>query len=476
MSRVGHARLRVDRLHPAPENERLYPPVLADDPEVQALAKSIRKDGLLEPLVVSLDHFILSGHRRLVALKIIGRKTCQCRVENVSHSGNPKRFMTLLREHNRQRVKDYGTVLREEVLSTDPADPYLALNNHRRANAHIELTPMDLGDVKERKPFAEWRAPFISKVIKVVNDSRQYWPLSDRRIHYLLLNDPPCGVDRRDKTRPYRNHDKDYDRLTDVLTRLRLEYRIPFHAIGDETRPVTVWNAHQNTGTFIREELDGFLKGYCRDHMQSQPNHIEVIAEKNTIYPIVRPVAARYGIPVTSGRGFASLAPRHGIFKRFEKSGKEKLVLLFVTDFDPDGEMIAQSFARSLRDDFGVWGDDIHAIKVALTHEQVLDYELPAGNPAKKKSSNYEAFIEKYPATWDEADGEYKSWELEALPPETLQQILTDAIDRVIDTDAFNGEVSAHKADGEFLDKARREAHDALAKLDIVGDEDIPSG
>ena len=57
--------------------------------------------------------------------------------------------------------------------------------------------------------------------------------------------------------------------------------------------------------------------------------------------------------------------------QRFKKSGKDKLVLLMVSDFDPDGEEIAHSFARSMRDDFGV--ADIHPIKVALTAAQVKE-------------------------------------------------------------------------------------------------------
>ena len=470
--RDGLVRLRVEKLIPSPENRRLYRPILPDDPDIQALAESIRNDGLLEPLVVSKDRFILSGHRRHAALKIIGQKTCLCREEKVSRASNPERFLKHLLEYNRQRVKDHSTVLREEVLSADPTEPYRALNDHRSAQADIVLEPMDLGEVKQRKPFAKWRAPFVDKVIEVVNANRRYWPLSDRRVHYLLLNDPPCGVRRNHQSAPYRNHPDDYERLTDLLTRLRLDGRIPFDAIGDETRPVTVWENHENTGEFIREELDRFLKGYCRNHMQSQPNHIEVIAEKNTIYPIVEPVVAGYGIPVTSGRGYSSLAPRHGIVQRYKKSGKEKLVLLFVTDFDPDGEMIAQSFARSMRDDFDIWEDDIHAIKVALTHKQVLDNELPPGNPANKKSSNYEAFVENYPDTWVETDGEYKSWELEALPPETLQQILIDSIDNVIDTDAFNAEVAADKTDCEFLSGVRDKVHDALDDLNFDQEED----
>ena len=98
--------------------------------------------------------------------------------------------------------------------------------------------------------------------------------------------------------------------------------------------------------------------------MQSQPNHIEIVGEKNTVGGIIKPVAAKYCIPMTTGRGYCSLRPRYDMQQRFLKSGKEKLIVLFLTDFDPDGEEIAHSFVRSMRDDFDV---PVEGVKVALT-------------------------------------------------------------------------------------------------------------
>jgi hypothetical protein len=60
-------------------------------------------------------------------------------------------------------------------------------------------------------------------------------------------------------------------------------------------------------------------------------------------------------------------------------------VLLIASDFDPDGEEIAHSFARSLRDDFGL--EAIDAIKVALTAEHVAEFSLPPRLKAKHTSS-----------------------------------------------------------------------------------------
>src|SRR4030042_6040770 len=100
----------------------------------------------------------------------------------------------------------------------------------------------------------------------------------------------------------------------------------------------------------------------------------------------------KYFIPYTIGRGYSSINPRHDMAERFQKSGKEKLIVLILSDFDCDGVEIGQSFARSMRDDFGI---DVCPIRVALTHEQTLSLNLPPGGEAKQKeSSNREKFVE----------------------------------------------------------------------------------
>ena len=81
-------------------------------------------------------------------------------------------------------------------------------------------------------------------------------------------------------------------------------------AISDETRPVTTWQTSNTAGQFLQKELNGFAKGYWRDLMRSQPNHVELLVEKNTVEPIVQTIASRYTIPITSGRGFCSIPPR----------------------------------------------------------------------------------------------------------------------------------------------------------------------
>jgi hypothetical protein len=274
------------------------------------------------------------------------------------------------------------------------------------------------------------------------------------------LNDPPL-IHAKKPHSTYQNNIASYKRLVDLLTRARLEGTIPFEAIGDETRPVEVWPVHQTVRSFVRHEVKSLFRGYWRDLMQSQPNHIELIVEKNTAKPIVQPIASEYTIPMTTGRGYCSLPLRHAIAERFEESGKEKLVLLIVSDFDPEGEDIAHSFARSMRDDFNVY--DLHPIKVALTSDQVKQYKLPPVMQAKTKSSRYKKFVQEHG---------HNVFELEALPPATLQQIVRSAIEGVIDRAAFGAEIAAEREDAGFLAGVRQRVGEALKSTDLEGDVD----
>jgi hypothetical protein len=309
---------------------------------------------------------------------------------------------------------------------------------------------------KRRAAISEAKTPFLNAVIALLYECRKYWPVTDRHVHYGLLNDPPLKHASKPDSR-YDNDKASYKATCDLVTRARLQGDISFACIHDPTRPVTAWDVFGSLGPFVRRELNDFLKGYYRDLQLSQPSHIEIIGEKNTIEGIVRRVAMRYRIPYTIGRGYCSLPPRHAMARRFEKSGKEELVLLVLSDFDPEGEDIAQSFARSMRDDFGI--DAIRLVKVALTAEQVEALNLPPMMKAKKTSSRYKGFARKH------GDDVY---ELEAVPPPTLEGIMCQAIDGVMDLDLFNCELDLEKKDAALLDVIRRQVHGLLGNIQCL--------
>ena len=448
---------RIGDIHPAPENDHLYRPIDPNDPEIIALAESIKQYGIREPIVITLDAYIVSGHRRYAAAKLAGLKKVSCRVVEIKRTDDIDQFVVLLREHNRQRDKSLAEKLREELTSADPHEAHRALSEYRSNRSAINAETFEIEGFKMRAEISSAKQPMLDTILKVIADRRKFWPLSDRAIHYGLLNHPPLKhANKPDSV--YRNDRKSYQSLVELLTRARLVGLIDWNAIHDPTRPVSTWQVYDSPRGFIREQIDNFLKGYYRDLMQSQPNHIEIIVEKNTVEPIVSPIAMEFTIPITSGRGYCSIPPRYAMAQRYHQSGKDKLILLIISDFDPDGEVIAHSFARSMRDDFGI--EEVHPIKVALTSEQVHEYELPPNMTAKATSSNYDRFVDQY--------GE-NVFELESLEPDTLQAILREAIDSVIDVEAYNAEVSAEASDAAFLDGVRNTVHHALRDMDWEG-------
>jgi hypothetical protein len=379
----------------APENDLLYDGFGIANSDDAELAISIRDNGIQEPLTISIDQYLLSGHRRHAAAKFIGLERVPVRFHDVEFwkLGVDERLATL-RRFNQQREKSPGERIREKMLDIEPATAYRDLKDRRDKALRISDAPeanVKMGDVKRRARITT--LGFLDAVLRVVEENKEYWPLTDRRIHYLLLNDPPLRHDKKPDSR-YANDKASYKALTNLLLRARLTNEVPMQAIEDSTRPIQLGGGFETFEEFVAQETEGFLDGYSRNLMQGQSNHVEIMLEKNALRTVIESVAREYCIPVTTGRGFSSLSPRYDLSRRFRQSGKSRLVLLMLTDFDPDGEEIAASFARSLRDDFAI--DSIHAVKVALTAEDVKNHDLPSDMDAKESSPNYEKFVEKY--------------------------------------------------------------------------------
>jgi hypothetical protein len=432
------------------------------NPSLDELVASLKAKGQLEPVVVTLDNVLLSGHRRRAAALRLRWRTLKVRVHPI-HSLDPD-FEKVLISYNTQRDKSPDVRIREQLMLTDPEKAYRAIVSEREAATQIKAEVLTLGAGKKRAKITAAKQPFLDAVIRIINELKQYWPLSDRRVHYSLLNDPPLRhagkpesyVNKKGRTlyNRYRNDKPSYKDCCNLLTRARLTGQIPFNAIGDETRPVTTWDVHVNVSPFFRREVEQFCTGYARDLLSTQPNHIEIVGEKLTVEGIIRPVASKYCIPYTIGRGYSSLPPRKEMYDRYRKSGKAKLVILFLGDHDPEGWNIAETFAKSMRDDFGI--AEVVAVKVALKPEQAAELRLPPNTDAKESSSRFKAFAEQFGSA---------AYELEAAPPDMLQGWLVEAVRSVLCIDRFNEQVELEKKDATKIQAYRQASKEHLKAL-----------
>jgi hypothetical protein len=94
--------LKLSDLSGHPDNNNIYDPTDLTD-----LEQSLSAHGQLEPIAITKDKLIISGHRRFAAMKSLGWTDCEVRIVE------PENEIIALIEHNRHRQKTKGDILRE---------------------------------------------------------------------------------------------------------------------------------------------------------------------------------------------------------------------------------------------------------------------------------------------------------------------------------------------------------------------------
>jgi hypothetical protein len=268
------------------------------------------------------------------------------------------------------------------------------------------------GYITDYRPQAKTEM-LLADVSSVLEQYREYWPLTVRQIFYRLVG-----------AFSYPKDEGFYGKVCHHISNARRARRIPFSAVRDDG--VTV----QNTRTFYdKNAFFGHVRelgeNYYRDRMARQPYHLEVWSEAAGMVPqLASVVSAGYDVPVYSSSGFDSLTAKKMLADRIVSISKPTVVF-HVGDFDPSGEAIFHSVEEDVRafveSDRRDARASVRFIRLALTAEQVEDYNLPTA-PAKASDSRSQKWT-----------GE--TCQLEALAPDALAEILTGEIGEWIDYD-----------------------------------------
>jgi len=440
----------IDSVKDSPENVDIYGEV-AEDEAMDNLVESTRKHGLAEPILITADGFNMSGHRRRHACRRIGythvpTHTCK----TIRREGNSEFHRDLI-DFNPQRIKSVGSLLREALLrDNDAADTYEAIQERREASLTVDAEFMEVNGAKEITPISERRQEFLESVQRAIDELSDYWPLSIRQIHYRLLNHPPLKqTPKRSKHGVehyrYKNDDSSYNSLVDLLTAARYSGQVSMTCIDDPTRPQKTYGGWDSVAEFVQSEINGFLVGFHRDRQMDQSRHIEAFAEKNTLMRMLERACNEYYVPFSIGRGFCSIPVWRDMAQRFRRSGKERMTLIIVSDYDPEGLELADDAIRSLE----LHGVPVDGHRIAVTREQIEELGLAEDfNAAKDTSKNYKAFVERTGGT--------KTWEVEALPPDYLVEQIKAAIEASMDMEVYEAICDQEEENCEELCRIRQ--------------------
>jgi hypothetical protein len=460
--------LPITEIRPSPENSEIYGPTTYDhDPALGVLVRSIKRLGLEEPIIVTRDHYVLSGHRRLFAVLELGWKKVPVRFANVTRA-NETDYHRLLSEYNPQRIKSVAATLSESLLRTeeDSHDGHSWADYHKaKGNPNIKV--MKVAGTKCAEEVGPRQQEFLAAAQEVIESLKDYWPLSVRQVHYKLLNNPPLTQTTKKKGERwrYKNNLACYSKLSSLLVSARYHGDIPWEAIDDATRESKTYQHYANPAGFIGNEVRFFLTGYQRDRMEGQPNHIELIVEKNTLLNIVSDIAENFHIPITALRGYGGPSLWREIEERWRATvanhagpSEPKCILIIVSDHDPEGLNLADDAVRSLRDNHGI---DVIATRPAVTLEQVRQYNLTS-NPAKESSTRFRQYVQR--------TGTNLCWECEALEPDVLRQCVHDAILKVVDVDQLNAVQEREAQEKRDIANIRASLNTKLQQMIVEGD------
>ncbi len=445
----------IESIRQTPENWRIYTKPEADD-QFPALVASVRDKGVLTPLDVSKDGFVLSGNRRHAAAEEVGLETVPIIRHDVMIGPMPpeERGKVLVAYNHGTRVKTVTESITEAMMGIDASEAIRAAEN-RKANVFTKVkTSRELvegeGGSRRTDPKKQ-RSDFLGAVIEILHDleDRDMLPISARHIHYKLL----AGGVRTSAGKaghPYGTKQSDCKLLSKLLTDARSAGIINDSWLSDETRPSYVIDHDDSISDYVAGEVgDLFLNYYSNVH-RDQPAHVEIIVEKNTVFSLLQKhIAHPLRIPISSARGYLSYPAAYAISERFKKSGKDELHVVYVSDHDPEGMDMPKAVAKYLWEDHQVGAT---VIRAAVTDEQIETHNLPPDAEAKVDSSRFNSYVDLYGL---------RVWELDSMDPEILIREVKQACLSCLDVDALNAALEREQQDDVKL--ARLNA--AVAKI-----------
>ncbi len=222
---------------------------------------------------------------------------------------------------------------------------------------------------------------------------------------------------------------KNYKMLTSVLTDGRYNGDIDWDAIEDRGREPD----SPGDWKHINNILDAAVHSFKLPRWRNQEYYVEVWVEKMALAGVLAPITHKHHVTLMVNKGYSSASAMYESAQRMmseinaaDDDEADKLldlygrdtkipVVLYLGDHDPSGKDMVRDIEARLTE-FGV--PDLEVCSVALTTAQVKKHKPPP-NPAKLTDSRAKAYIAEF--------GPH-SWELDALPPRELNQIVEDAI------------------------------------------------
>lgn len=281
----------------------------------------------------------------------------------------------------------------------------------------------------ENKKFSEATAGIITQANEIIDQYRQMgFSLTLRQLYYQFVARALII-----------NTEQSYKRLGNIISDARRAGLIDWTAIEDRTRflrSLPSWDKPQDI-------LESARVSYHRDLWANQNKRLEVWIEKDALVGVIDNICRENDVPYFSCRGYVSdsemwVAAFQRILK-YDKNGQDTLIL-HLGDHDPSGMDMTRDIDDRLHM-FSGFRTNLEIRRIALTMEQIEALNPPP-NPAKVTDSRYTNYVSRF--------GE-ESWELDALEPQYIANLIQGEIELERDEASWNELYAEQEAERDQL-------------------------
>lgn len=270
----------------------------------------------------------------------------------------------------------------------------------------------------------------IGNVQDVLNEYAALgFDLSLRQVHYRLVAQ---GL--------WPNTDKAYKNLGNIIRKARDAGMLDWDMIVDRGRK-THWKGTWDDPSDIMYSV---VRSFKIDKWAGQDWHVEVMVEKEALEGVLIPVCEELQVRLSPNKGYSSASMMYKIGQRLlGKSEEDKFItIIYLGDHDPSGLDMDEDIENRLE----LYSDGvIDVVRVALTYDQIEQYQPPP-NPTKMKDSRAKAYVQRFGQV---------SWELDALEPRVMADLIRSAVLELRDEDLWDAQVERENEMLNVLTKVR---------------------
>ena len=278
----------------------------------------------------------------------------------------------------------------------------------------------------ETRRFQKKSRAIIHYANEIINDyAAQGFKLTVRQIYYQFV--------ARDLVE---NHQKMYNLIQMTLSKARMAGEIDWGAIEDRTRYLRELPNWENPASIIQS----CVHSYHINLWEGQEHKVEVWIEKDALVGVIEGICEDYDVPHFACRGYNSQSEQWKAGQRLKEYYDDGYapVILHLGDHDPSGIHMTEDNQGRL----AMFSDFTATVKrIALNIDQVNKYKPPP-NFAKDTDTRYEAYRLKFGDS---------CWELDALEPSVIVDILRKNIESHLDLDVFNARLKQRELERSEL-------------------------